>query len=863
MSGDDKEMRHSGGTSAAPVSVALAPAGRHTSFTCWRLSPIDLALYHHPANTYPPHRMPWNLKLSNLKARVVSRSPSPAPSAQSNQPQSPPQNAGFPVLETARNICSILSSLGSGGVNVPGLQAVGDIGCKIIDIVQKIKDNEGHCRSLIDYIGRLVDVIQRVLVARDGVHIKNPDADGELESDVRRLKRSFEQVHGILTELSSRNWANKLLGAAGTADSIIQCKEIIAQEIETFKISSFLSLRAGLDSLITGQSSLTLKIDGLLPHESVQTSVDPPPAQRGPPKIFYGRDELVKELAELCSGSEQQSIAILGAGGLGKTSAALHVLHHADVIRKYDGRTFFVACDGVTTVDALTLRILQIMQASIPANTNPIDALRSALHVSSQTLLLLDNFESIWDAQQDHAAIRSLLEMIESAITASFIITMRADSPPAMSAFQWSWSQTILPLSLESARKLFLTINPTFCRGSSSGDEILDEVLKELDRVPLAIHLLAQVSLDLTPESTLKQWQKKKTQMLTLDRFTKDRLESVEVSIALSINLLDTSGNPGAIQLLGMLCLLPDGLLQWQERLELIEETFDTASSDLQRIRRFALAYTSGVKLGVLSPIRHFVLQHHPPDSEHVQCMYDIFWKLVGIHATAQYGPDRIKANEVLNPEVGNISNLINHAVRYHITARLVDIAIDMSWHFYLTYPSTDILKMISPLEPAADSAMRARFWEISGEIAYKQSRFIEASSNFTQARAHFLGTDNHLRAAHCSYMLGDILRMHCQYPAATAMLTQARDEFLALDDPAGVGRCLKGLGDVLYVRGKNLEASAMLTEARGEFLKVGDHLGATHCLMTLGNVLYVQSEYSEASIKHTEARREFLAMGE
>ncbi|KAF7978286.1 hypothetical protein HWV62_1140 [Athelia sp. TMB] len=838
-----------------------------------------------------------------LKAGMGSRSPSPSPSAQSTQAQSPAPTAGFPALEITRQICVLVSNLGSGVLNVPGLQAAGQIGCQIIDIIQNTKDNEDACNSLIDRMNTLMSLVAEAMPP-DGTSIDSPHIKADLKKDAEKLKQSLGKVYEILQELTSRSRIKKLLAAAGVAGEVTKCKELIDREIEAFKVSSFLSLRrgqdslrVGLDSLITGQSSLALKIYGLLPRESVSLlpalflsfligscrierpkpgrayskntlyplilyeSPNPPPAQPVPPKIFCGRDELVSELANLCCSGEQQNIAILGAGGLGKTSTALHVLHQIDVCKRYGKRTFFVGCDGLTTVDALALRILHIMQAPTPSNENPVDVLRSVLIGSSHTLLLLDNFESIWDSRRDHEAARGILQAIASATATSLIITMRAANPPP--GVQWTWRSTLSTLSPEAARNVFMTINPMFCRGSSSGDEILSELLKEVDYVPLAIHLLAQVSLDLTPESTLRQWQKKKTQMLTLDQFTADRLESVEVSIALSINSLDTSGNSEAIQLLGMLCLLPDGLFQWQERLELIEEKFDTARSDLQRIRRFALAYTSDDKLGILSPIRHFVLSHHPPDPEHVQCIHDIFWKLVDTYAGVTFGPDFDSAKEALKAEIGNISNLIEHAVRYQPTERILDVAIDMSWHFYLTYPSTDILKMVSPLEPTADTAMRARFWEISGEIAYKQDRYTEATSSFTQARAHFLDTDNHSRAAYCSYMLGDILRMQDQYPAATAMLTQAHDEFLAFDDPAGLGRCLQGLGDVLYMQGKYHEASAMLTEARDEFLKVGDHLGATQCSKSLGNVLYMQSEYSEASIKLTEARREFLAMGE
>lgn len=40
------------------------------------------------------------------------------------------------VLETMKNVCMLVANLGSGVLNVPGLQAAGLIGYQIIDIVQ-------------------------------------------------------------------------------------------------------------------------------------------------------------------------------------------------------------------------------------------------------------------------------------------------------------------------------------------------------------------------------------------------------------------------------------------------------------------------------------------------------------------------------------------------------------------------------------------------------------------------------------------------------------------------------------------------------------------------------------------------------
>ncbi|KAF7972381.1 hypothetical protein HWV62_18094 [Athelia sp. TMB] len=602
--------------------------------------------------------------------------------------------------------------------------------------------------------------------------------------------------------------------------------------------------------------------NGVTHKEQENANIDPPPAQPVPPELFYGRDELVSALAARLFTPVQQRIAILGAGGLGKTTVALHVLYHADVVKRHGERCFYVGCDGVRSANALALRILRIMQAPIPTNGSPIDALRSALEGSSQTLLLLDNFESIWDIQGDQDANRKLLTSIASVMKVSLIITMRATDPPV--EIQWTFADNLPPLSPSSARDVFLTVHPKFTDGSYENEKILTELLEELDHVPLAIHLLAQVSRGFQPKFTLKRWRERRTQMLRLATGKRelDRLESVDVSVSLSITSLDGPNNPGAIQLLAMLCLLPDGLFWWQERLEMMEKTFDSTFFDLSLLQRFALVHLSGDKLGVLSPIRHFVLQHHPPDEEHVKCIANVFWQLIGTYAVVDYGPEFIGAVQALGPEIGNIVNLIDHAVRYSPSEQVLHVAIDMSWYFNRTHPSTDLLDKISALIPTADPGTQARFWEISGEIAYYQNRYENATSSYTLARDIFLKTNNRCRVAHCTYRLGDILRLQDHNSEATLMLTHARDQFMAFNNHIGHAKCLRGLGDILRVQSRCSEAAAMYNEARREFVKMDDRFGAALCLKGLGDVLRMQSNYSEASSMLMEAHAEFLEIG-
>lgn len=65
------------------------------------------------------------------------------------------------------------------------------------------------------------------------------------------------------------------------------------------------------------------------------------------PQIFHGRDSELEDIRNLLT-SQCARVAILGAGGMGKTSLARSALHHHDVASKYEQR-FFVACDSATT----------------------------------------------------------------------------------------------------------------------------------------------------------------------------------------------------------------------------------------------------------------------------------------------------------------------------------------------------------------------------------------------------------------------------------------------------------------------------------------------------------------------------------
>ncbi|KAF7971748.1 hypothetical protein HWV62_20001 [Athelia sp. TMB] len=631
-------------------------------------------------------------------------------------------------------------------------------------------------------------------------------------------------------------------------------------------------------------------------HQTIVNSVphSPPgahsdhllPSPPLPPEIFCGRENLLSNLVEIMTCNERPRIAILGAGGLGKTSIALHLIHDEAVVARYSDRLFFVGCDAITSAAALASRILQIIGHVPATGENPITALHLLLKSAPPTALLLDNFESIWEAERNHSATRDLLQKIASAPSAALILTMRAAVPPP--GIRWTFFEPLPPISPSSAKDIFQAVNPAFRNCAKKESRRLGELLRVLDHTPLAIHLLAQVSFGCSARFMLKRWRKEKTEMLRLDDATEDKHESFEVSVSLSIRSLDIEKNPRAIQLLSILCLLPDGLHRWEERLGVIGRTLAGACSAKTLLQRLALIQVTGATIRVLSPIRHFVLRCHPPDPEHARCMYNIFWELIDANTAVGFGPDFKTAAEALLPEIGNISSLIEHGASLYPAERVLEIAMKMSLHLAHIDAPDDFLDTVAGLVPAAAPSTQAVFWSISGQILKTRRRLPQALESFTRARKLFLSLGSRIWASKCLVQMRAILPIQGLPPEAADACIDTRDESIAINDRPDAASCLQGVGTILnmqekyaetetdrivtqclcllgeiHYRLKNYpEAMSMATEAREKSVKNGDRFKEACCSQLLGCTLLAQTKPTDAEIPLKYARDIFLILG-
>ncbi|KAJ7452630.1 P-loop containing nucleoside triphosphate hydrolase protein, partial [Mycena latifolia] len=340
------------------------------------------------------------------------------------------------------------------------------------------------------------------------------------------------------------------------------------------------------------------------------------------PKIFHGRESEVSDIIRSFV-QEPPRIAILGAGGLGKTSLARAVLHHPEVTARYDQHRVFIACDTAST----SVQLAAVIGAHIGLKpgrdlTQPV-----IVHFrrAPPSLLILDNLETIWEPRETREDLEIFLSLLADIDHLALIITMRGAERPARVRWTRPFLQPLAPLSLNAARKMFIDIADD---GYSPDD--VDKVLILADNMPLAIDLLAHlVDYEGLP-SVLERWETESTSLISEGH---NKGSNLDLSISLSLASPRITSQPHARDLLSLLSMLPDGLADidlTQSQLPLVNPLACKAA-----LLRTSLAYVDPRgQLKVLAPIREYVRTRHPPMALIVQPILKHFYKLLEIYDT-------------------------------------------------------------------------------------------------------------------------------------------------------------------------------------------------------------------------------------
>ena len=599
--------------------------------------------------------------------------------------------------------------------------------------------------------------------------------------------------------------------------------------------------------------------------------------------MFLGRDKLLRDIVEQLSNNHH--VALLGSGGIGKSSIAKAVLHDSTIIQKFGDQRFFVRFDDVDSSQVTLHMFFERMAKAlgVKVSENVDNSVRKYLSdAPSEMFLVLDNAEIFLQAGNSEistaigTAIRELADMTSVTMLLS---TRNADIPPnpRMKTIK------VPPLGEEAAYATFATTYGTDVCPSN-----VKSLISTLEFHPLSIILLAQVAKqnEWSPERLVTAWKEHHTRLL---RGGSGKSDSLEVTIKLSLESPSILKLDNAHHFLRAVAFLPRGVDE--KKLKAMFPTVGNVDLLVVALRRHSLLYLDGQQITMLAAIRLYLTDGGELDSPLLVDVRAYYYAQLKKFANGEPGEEGGAwiATEDINVErlitldlrkhehmqtsceacVQFIVLLMRHKARpttlYPAVRDLPQHGHNLFEKFRLHFPLA--LRGFHPEEAKGNCLLTL------GYLALTLGQTVEALNLFGEAEKLFILAENRDMVTSCVRNMGDVYvfqghfvkasdlfkkaQSECKHPAARAALNVSLGQVaMFTNDPEG----RKWLQDAEnYYRGVNDKGAMNNVIAMRAYIEMysGDYQAARRCfeqvdmntdiLMALSDVSWREGDSSKA----------------
>ena len=565
---------------------------------------------------------------------------------------------------------------------------------------------------------------------------------------------------------------------------------------------------------------------------------EPPPP---PPRVCFGREDLIEKVIDFAE--HLTPIALIGSGGIGKTSIALTILHHGRIKKRFGANRRFIRCDQFPASRAHFLnRLSKVIGAGVE-NPEDLTPLRSFLS-SREMILVLDNAESLLDPQVTGAReISAVVEELSQFETLCLCVTSRLSTVP-----RHCKRPTIPTLSMESACEIFYGIYDNEGRS-----DVINDLLRRLDFHALSITLLATTaSYNMWDYDRLAQeWDARRTQVLRTD-YGESLAATIELSLA-SPTFCELG--PDARDLLGVIAFFPQGINE--KNLDWLFPTVSNGKNMFDKFCALSLTDRSNGFVSMLAPLRDHLRPTDPMSSPLIQTAEECYFTRLAVSINPGQ-PGFEEARWIISEDT-NVEHLLD--VLTLIDAGSVGVWIacaDFMRHIYWHKPR---LVVLGPkIEGLPDDHTSKAL------CLLRLASLFQAVGNETEHKRLLFHSLELWRAERNNHRVAETLRdlsganaMLGHYKEGIEQAKESSEIFERLNHRLGQSISLRHLARLLHHDGQLDAAEEAVLRAIDILPNAGQPFLVSQCHRVLGNIYRSKGETGK-SIKYLETALEIAS---
>ena len=560
-----------------------------------------------------------------------------------------------------------------------------------------------------------------------------------------------------------------------------------------------------------------------------------------PPRACFGRDEVIERIIDLAE--NLAPIALIGPGGIGKTSIALTVLHHSRIRERFGTNRRFIRCDQFPASRThLLSRLSKVIGAGVenPEDLTPLRPLLS----STEMILFLDNAESILDPQGINAQdIYALVTELSEFSNICLCLTSRISTiPPTCKTLD------IPVLSIEAARDTFYRIY-----GDDKQSNLVDNILQQLDFHPLSITLLATVAHHNKWDTgrLIREWGGRRIDVLRT-RHNNSLAATIELSLA---SPMFRELGPDARELLGIIAFFPQGIDE--KNLDWLFPDISNRTNVFDDFCVLSLAYRTNGFVTMLAPLRDYLCPKDPASSPLLNATKDRYFTRLSVTVDPEH-PGFEEARWITSEDV-NVEHLLDVFISIDANSAAVwDACESFMRHLYWHKARPVVLgSKIEGLPDDHPSKPRCLF-RLSGLFGVlvncvEQKRLLVYTLKLYRER----GDD--FRVAETLRFISDADNMLGVHKEGIERAKEALEIYKRLNNIAGQAQAWQRLAK-LFHDSKQLNAAEEAASRAIDLLsETGQQFPVSECHLLLGRIYRSKGE-TEKSITHFETALEIAA---